>query len=225
MSVLVAELGDKTQIATLLFAANPEAGKLGVFLAQLSPACPATKHSLHFPADEQSTGQRRGELLGTRGPPRKEPEMKWIHRIMHASDFSPASRPAFRKAIELAKLARAPLLVVHARPPVISPLMGEGAYVSPATWNAIEASAQKAAQGQLARLLREAKRAGIHATGLVVEGTPADRIVRVARARRVDLLVLGTHGRTGFSRLVLGGVAARVVATAHCPVLTVRARR
>jgi hypothetical protein len=52
--------------------------------------------------------------------------MKRFRRIMHASDFSPASRPAFRKAIELAKSTGARLLVVHARSPVIPPLMGEG---------------------------------------------------------------------------------------------------
>ena len=151
--------------------------------------------------------------------------MKRFRRIMHASDFSPASRPAFRMAIELAKSSGARLLIVHARPLVISPLMGEGVYVSPATWNEIEVGARRAAQKQIARLLQEAKRAGVHATGLVVEGVPADRIVRAARARRADLLVLGTHGRTGLSRLVLGSVAARVVATARCPVLTVHARR
>jgi nucleotide-binding universal stress UspA family protein len=54
-------------------------------------------------------------------------------------------------------------------------------------------------------------------------GVPADEIVRAAEQAQTDLLVLGTHGRTGVARLVLGSVAARVVATAACPVLTVRA--
>jgi nucleotide-binding universal stress UspA family protein len=52
----------------------------------------------------------------------------------------------------------------------------------------------------------------------------AERIVRTARALRADLIVMGTHGRTGVTRVVLGSAAARVVATASCPVLTVRAR-
>ena len=151
--------------------------------------------------------------------------MKRMRRIMHASDFSTASRPAFRKAIELAKSTRTRLLIVHALPPAISPLMGEGVYVSPATWNEIEKGARRAAQRQIARLVQEARRAGVRAEALIVDGPPADRIVRAARARHVDLLVLGTHGRTGFSRLFLGSVAARVVATARCPVLTVHARR
>jgi nucleotide-binding universal stress UspA family protein len=69
-----------------------------------------------------------------------------------------------------------------------------------------------------------AKRAGVSAVGLMREGVPAEEIVRAARAQRVDMIVMGTQGRTGFARLVLGSVAGRVVATAPCPVLTVRAR-
>jgi len=152
--------------------------------------------------------------------------MSRIRHIMLASDFSPASRPAFRKALELARFTRARLLIAHALPPIVPPMMGEGVYVSPATWNQIEAGARKAAQKQLDRLLQAAQKAGVRVAGLLAEGSPAaDRIVQTARAKRIDLLVLGTHGRTGLSRLVLGSVAARVIATAHCPVLTVRARR
>ena len=59
---------------------------------------------------------------------------------------------------------------------------------------------------------------------LVDAGVAAEQIVRLARARRADLIVMGTHGRTGFTRALLGSVAARVVALAACPVLTVRGR-
>jgi nucleotide-binding universal stress UspA family protein len=52
----------------------------------------------------------------------------------------------------------------------------------------------------------------------------AERIVRTARALRADVIVMGTHGRTGVTRVVLGSVASRVVATAACPVLPVRVR-
>ena len=64
----------------------------------------------------------------------------------------------------------------------------------------------------------------VRARGLLVEGVPADRIVRTARGRRAGMIVVGTHGRTGAARFFLGSVAGRVVATAHCPVLTVRGR-
>jgi nucleotide-binding universal stress UspA family protein len=72
------------------------------------------------------------------------------------------------------------------------------------------------------RLLKQARAAGVTATSVIVTGAPADRIVRAARSRRADLVVMGTHGRSGLSRLLLGGVASRVIATSPCPVLTVR---
>ena len=151
--------------------------------------------------------------------------MKRIRRIIHASDFSPASRPAFKKAVDIARSARARLLIVYAVPPIVPPLMGEGVYVAPATWKDMQREARQIAQGQIDKLVKEAQRAGVAVQGLVVDGVPADQIVRLARARRADIVVIGTHGRTGFSRLFLGSVAARVVATARCPVLTVRSLR
>jgi nucleotide-binding universal stress UspA family protein len=151
--------------------------------------------------------------------------MKRIRRILHASDFSPASRPAFRKAVDIAGSARARLLIVHAVAPIVPPLMGEGVYVAPAAWNAMQREARQASQHQIDKLVKEARKAGVAVEGLAVDGAPADQIVRLARSRRADMLVIGTHGRTGFSRLFLGSVAARGVATARCPVITVRSVR
>jgi universal stress protein A len=155
----------------------------------------------------------------------KGAEMKGIRRILCASDFSTASRPAVKKAIEIARSTRARLLIVHAVAPIVPPLMGEGAFVAPATWEAMQREARQAAQRQIDRLVQTAKKAGVAAEGRVVDGVPADQIVRLARVRQADMVVIGTHGRTGFSRLLLGSVAGRVVATARCPVLTVRSPR
>jgi len=80
------------------------------------------------------------------------------------------------------------------------------------------------AQKQLDKLLAKARAAGVRARGLLLEGVPHDRIVRAAKSRRADLVVIGTHGRTGLARLFLGSVAGRVVAAASCPVLTVRGK-
>jgi nucleotide-binding universal stress UspA family protein len=149
--------------------------------------------------------------------------MARIRRILHASDFSGASRRAFRQAVEMTKDARAELIVVHVLPVLIPPLMGDATYVSPATWNRLEADARSAARKQLDRLVRRATESGVRTAGLLVEGTAADRIVRTARAKHADVLVLGTHGRTGLANMLIGSVAARVLATAPCPVVTVRA--
>jgi nucleotide-binding universal stress UspA family protein len=145
-----------------------------------------------------------------------------FRHILHASDFSPASRPAFALAVGLARSQRAALTVVHVMAPAV-PVIGD-AYVSPQTWTDLQRQVRAYAQRELDQLLGRARRAGVRAQGLLVEGAPADRIVRAARSRRADLIVMGTHGRGGLARLFLGSVAERVVATAPCPVLTVRGR-
>jgi nucleotide-binding universal stress UspA family protein len=144
-----------------------------------------------------------------------------IRRILHPSDFSPASAPAFAKAIELAKANRAELRLVH----VLDPLMPmPDGYVSPPTYAELRKSARAWGAKHLARLCARAKRAGIRVTSSLREGTPWSEIVRAARAPRADLIVIGTHGRTGVSRLLLGSVASRVIGLARCPVLSVGAR-
>lgn len=155
----------------------------------------------------------------------KESPMTRRPRIVHPTDFSPASRPAFRKAVELAKTLRGELVLVHALSPVIFPAMGGEVYVAPAIYDDLARSAREVAQRHLDRLVDQAKRAGARATGRLIEGLPIhDRIARTAKAARASMIVMGTHGRTGVSRVVLGSVAARLIATAPCPVLTVRAR-
>ena len=75
---------------------------------------------------------------------------------------------------------------------------------------------------KLAALTAKAKKSGVKVVGLTADGSPAQQIVRVARSKRFDLVVIGTHGRTGLAKFFLGSVAGRVVSTAPCPVLTVR---
>jgi nucleotide-binding universal stress UspA family protein len=143
-----------------------------------------------------------------------------IRRIIHASDFSRVSRAAFAKAVDLAKAYRAELLVVHVLS-VVPPFLGEG-YVPPRVWEEIEASARAGAERQLNRLVARARRAGVRVKSLVVLGSPYEDIVRAAKRTRADLLVIGTHGRTGLTKVLLGSVAERALRTASCPVLTVR---
>ncbi|MBI3634832.1 MAG: universal stress protein [Candidatus Rokubacteria bacterium] len=148
--------------------------------------------------------------------------MPRIRRILHPSDFSAASRRAFAYAVAMARGARAELLVVHVLTPPV-PIVSD-AYVSPKVYEDLERSSRAWGQKQIAALVARAKRAGARVRGLLLEGVAADQIVRAARSRRADLIVMGTHGRGGFARLLLGSVAERVIATARCPVLTVRGR-
>ncbi len=143
--------------------------------------------------------------------------------IVHPTDFSPASRPAFRKALELARKGGQSLLIVHViTPPML--MMGDG-YVSPQVYDELDRTARLAAQKRLDRLVAAARARGVRATSAVLQGVYHDQINRAARAKHAQMIVIGTHGRTGFKRLMLGSVASRVLGTAPCPVLAVRAGR
>jgi nucleotide-binding universal stress UspA family protein len=148
--------------------------------------------------------------------------MKRIRRILHPTDFSSASRPALERALGLARDSRAEMIILHVMAPVI-PMVGEG-YIPPQTYEAIDTAARKSAQTKLDAIVARTRKAGVRARGLLAEGMPHDRIVRVAKSQRVDLIVMGTHGRSGLARLFIGSVASRVVSAAACPVMTVRGR-
>jgi len=142
--------------------------------------------------------------------------------ILHPTDFSSASRPAFNHALALAREQRAELLLVHVLPTVM-PMVGEG-YMSPKTFDDLQRSMRARGQKQLDQLVAKAKARRVRAHGLLYEGMAADAITRAARARRARLIVMGTHGRTGLTRLFMGSVAEHVIGTAPCPVLTVRGK-
>ena len=143
-------------------------------------------------------------------------------RILHPTDFSRASGAAFTRALAEARANKAPLVLAHVLAPVI-PMAGEG-YVSPSTYEQMTEAGRAWAQRQMNRLLARARTARVRARGLLLEGVAHEQIVRAAKRQRADLIVIGTHGRTGVARFFLGSVAARVTATAPCPVLTVRGR-
>jgi nucleotide-binding universal stress UspA family protein len=74
----------------------------------------------------------------------------------------------------------------------------------------------------LAQLVPEVGSAKVEMERLIAVGTPYRKIIETAEAEHVDLIVMATAGRTGFSHLVMGSIAERVVRTASCPVLTIR---
>jgi nucleotide-binding universal stress UspA family protein len=148
--------------------------------------------------------------------------MDSIQRITYATDFSPSSLAAFSHALQLARVTGAELTLLHVLP-ALTPFVDLG-YVPQQTWSEFDATMRAKASQEMNGLVRRAADAGVRATPSILgPGLPADEIVLAAQAAKTDVLVLGTHGRTGVARLLLGSVAARVVATASCPVLTVRA--
>jgi nucleotide-binding universal stress UspA family protein len=149
--------------------------------------------------------------------------MSDIRRIIYATDFSPASLAAFPHALDIARVTSAELRILHVLPSPVT-LFIEGGYVPQEVWDEMDASQRAQAAQEIDRLVKQAVDAGVRTTTAIVDGgIPAREIVRAAQESKTDMLVLGTHGRTGVARLFLGSVAAGVVATASCPVLTVHA--
>jgi nucleotide-binding universal stress UspA family protein len=144
--------------------------------------------------------------------------MSRYRRILHATDFSSASRAAFQRAVSLARQNRAQLLLVHVMVPPTPFVAGR---MPPKTYEELERAARRSARASLDAALAKARTAGARAVAILTEGVPFEEIVRTAKRRRGDLIVVGTHGRSGFSRFFLGSVAERVVRSATCPVLTV----
>lgn len=147
--------------------------------------------------------------------------LKPIRVILVPTDFSDCSRRAFSYACELSGKFDAKLLLLHViEPPSVS-LMPDGAYVPPA-YDEIEDS--RAVRDELNRWLVGPPADQCNAGFDIRIGTPVLEILSYAKQRAADLIVLGTHGRTGIAHLLIGSVAENVVRKSECPVLTVPER-
>jgi len=142
-----------------------------------------------------------------------------IRKILMATDFSDASAPAWRKAVEMAAESGAELLVAHAYAP---PQIVEMGPMQPRLYDEWDDRLRSETAKKLQLLVGDAARMGVVARPLVLVGNPEEAIVDAALENHAELLVVGTHGRKGVSRFFLGSVATRLIASAPCPVLTVR---
>lgn len=149
--------------------------------------------------------------------------MKRIRRILHATDYSKASERALQEAVDFAKQNDAEMLVVHVIQPVVPYVAGEDIGAAE-LYVKLEESTKQEAQRSMDKLMQRLERLGVKAKSLLLRGIPADQIVKAAKNRKADMIVIGTHGRTGLSKLFMGSVASRVISTAPSPVLTVRGR-
>jgi nucleotide-binding universal stress UspA family protein len=137
-----------------------------------------------------------------------------IRTILHPTDFSDRSRNALQLATALARDYRAKLVLLHVVP---RPIVAFGDGVIPPEPEDFREEARAKLDGLAA------PGPGVAVERHVTEGDPAAVIVHSARELSADLIVLGTHGRTGLGRLLMGSVAEQVVRKAACPVLTVSA--
>lgn len=149
-------------------------------------------------------------MRSTASRPRPAP---LIRTILLATDLSPSATSAALYAMELASQLDA-LLVVASVIDTIGSVVGVGSRI-----DQLRGEREEQVQGIVGR----ARAAGANATFLVWQGEPGPTIIAAAEAERADLIVLGTHGRQGLTRFLLGSVSDHVVRHARCPVLVVRA--
>lgn len=148
-----------------------------------------------------------------------------IEKILVPVDFSEGGQPALTFATMMARTFRASIDLLHIwQPPplipfpvVVVPSSGESTPMHLEELARTNAGAQMKA---LVERLRDQGVAEVHSR--VGVGSPAYEIVEIAELGHFDLIVMGTHGRTGVAHAVLGSVAEKVVRRAKCPVLTVR---
>src|SRR5947209_9505674 len=137
-----------------------------------------------------------------------------IRTILHPTDFSQQAANAFELACALARDYGAKLVVLHVLPTPVVPVIDGGVFPVP-----MEVPRHRLQQ-ELGALKPREK--AVVVERILVEGDPTYEIVRAADSYQADLIAMGTHGRGGLARLVMGSVADAVTRKANCPVLTVR---
>lgn len=145
-------------------------------------------------------------------------------RILCPTDFSEPALVALKRAEELARHFSAELLVVHAIPEIPGP----HAYGDPPVAINFDVTLYQQelaiyAENMLKELVSHQVSAEVRTRDLVTTGEAAPEILRIAATEQVDLIVIASHGETGWRRLVFGSVAEKVVRQAPCPVLTIMA--
>lgn len=138
-----------------------------------------------------------------------------IKRILYAADFSPASRAALPVAAALARSFNSEIYLQNVRPAVPYTLS------SPEALCTMENQRERDARVEMRRLASSDEFKGLPVTSILEAGDPAEELTRTVLDLDIDLAVLGTHGRTGLMRLLMGSLAEELFRNLPCPVLTV----
>ncbi len=165
---------------------------------------------------------------------------KTFHTILVPVDYSPYSTEALLYAASIATQFSSSLLVLqviakeietiaahqrsgrHGLPPHVLGPFSESLEMPGEEVSVVEVDLREQAQSALQHFLPEAL-SGLPVELRVAIGHPFEQIIEIAQNEQMDLIVMGTHGRTGLAHLVMGSVAERVVRMAPCPVMTVKA--
>jgi nucleotide-binding universal stress UspA family protein len=141
-----------------------------------------------------------------------------VQHVLVPIDFSATADQALTYAIALAQQLQARLTLLHVLDLTPMTMDEMTAGVVTTYLDDLETDAQHLLQASRERV----QRAGLQAESLLVQGTPTQTIVDTAGEQGVDLIIMGTHGRTGLAHVFLGSVAEHVVRQGPCPVLVVR---
>ena len=141
-----------------------------------------------------------------------------LTRILLPSDFSEFSAEATKYACALAEQFQAELHLLHVQESVVVPEY----YGLRIDWESLTQEAKEAAEAQMEKVLAPSWSEEKAVVKAFAEGTPFLEIIRYAKEHEIDLIVIGTHGRSGVAHMLMGSVAEKVVRKAPCPVLTVR---
>jgi len=146
--------------------------------------------------------------------------MVMYKHILCPTDFSGPANRALQYACDLAAQYDAELHLLHVLPDPVAALTAYGPVVSaiPPDW---EESMRAQVNQQLADALDKNWEKGKKVQRAISEGLPSAEIIHYANDNAIDLIVMGTHGRTGFNHFLMGSEAEKVVRKAHCPVLTI----
>ncbi len=144
-----------------------------------------------------------------------------IRSILLPTDFSECADCALPYATQWARAAGARLICLHVVEPTM-PAVGYAPVAEPLPLVDMSEQLQQTAARELPKLAEREECAGLEVEELIAHGEAAGEIVRVAAERAVDLIVISSHGRTGWGRMLFGSTAESVVRHAHCPVLVVK---
>ena len=144
-----------------------------------------------------------------------------IGSILLPTDFSECGNYALSYAASLARTFGASIICVNVIEPIV-PTVGYSGMTEPLPIADITEQLEDSAERELPKLAECDECSGIDVEELVVHGEAASEIVRVAKERDVDLIVISSHGRTGLGRILFGSTAESVVRHASCPVLVVK---
>jgi nucleotide-binding universal stress UspA family protein len=140
--------------------------------------------------------------------------------IVFATDFSPASKAALAKAVEMARKEGAEIIVAHVYEPPAE--LSHSGIADGLITAGLEETIRHDVEKKLDSVLTEIRKEGVKARGEILAGHAAKGLAKIAEETGAALIIVGTPGRTGLRKIVLGSVASQVIATAPCPVLTVR---